>query len=53
MVEGDRCMTDEAFQSLLDKLSVAQDTYRAVLGEAEEEYEARFGSNPSAVDDDF
>lgn len=46
-------MTDSAFQKLLDRTANAHRKYTALLELAEQEYERRFGDNPSNRDDDF
>ncbi len=46
-------MTDLGFQQLLDRLSNAHERYANLRDQAEEEYERRFGRNPSDWDDDF
>ncbi len=46
-------MNNNNFQKLLDKLGNAHEKYLKYLEEAENEYERRFGSNPSDLGDDF
>jgi len=46
-------MSDEQFQKLLNKLADANAKYHDALVAAEQEYERRYGSNPSDWDDDF
>jgi hypothetical protein len=46
-------MTDAKFQKLLNDTATAQRKFGSLLKQAEEEYERRFGSNPSDWDDDF
>jgi hypothetical protein len=46
-------MTNAKFQKLLTATAAAQRKFGSLLKQAEEEYERRFGSNPSDWDDDF
>lgn len=45
-------MTDKKFTALLARLGAANNKYKALLKEAEEEFEARYGKNPSDCDCD-
>lgn len=45
-------MTDKQFNSLLVRLSKANDRYRTLLDEAEEEFKKRYGFYPSEIDYD-
>lgn len=45
-------MTDKEFNSKLKQLHNAHKKYQQLLGECEDEYERRFGFNPSDIDDD-
>lgn len=46
-------MTDTQYQKLLNRLSKSHRKYLNLLEQAENEYERRFGYNPSDVDDDY
>jgi hypothetical protein len=46
-------MTDKELQKLMDDTYNACVHHNRLLKELEEEYEKRFGFNPSSVDDDF
>lgn len=46
-------MTDGKFKFLLEELMTITKKQRKLMERAEEEYERRFGSNPSEVDDDY
>lgn len=48
-----RGMTDKQFTELLGRVARAYNRYKPLLDLAELEYERRYGSNPSDVDDDF
>lgn len=45
-------MTDKEFQELIKETHEAKESYQSLLYEAEQEYERRWGHNPSDVDDD-
>jgi hypothetical protein len=45
-------MTDEKFQKLIDQTIKQKLRFFALLEKVENEYERRFGYNPSDVDDD-
>jgi hypothetical protein len=45
-------MTDSQFQKLLYRTAAAQRQFHDLLKAAEAEYERRYGSHPSDVDDD-
>lgn len=45
-------MTDEKFQKLIDQTIKQKLRFFALLKKVENEYERRFGYNPSDVDDD-
>ena len=46
-------MTNGKFQNLLDRLGCANNKYKKLLIQAENEYESRYGINPSDNNDDF
>lgn len=46
-------MTNQEWQSKINRCRSAYARYKILLGECEREYEDRFGVNPSDVDDDF
>jgi hypothetical protein len=45
-------MTDKEFKKLIKDTKAAQKRYLTLLDKAENEYERRFGNNPSDVNDD-
>ena len=45
-------MTNNQFNKLLVRLSNANEKYKNLLREAEEEFENRYGDNPSEIDFD-
>lgn len=45
-------MTNPEFTKLLRRTALAYNKYKPLLELAEQEYERRYGSNPSDVDDD-
>jgi hypothetical protein len=46
-------MTDQEWENLIRKCRSKGDEYWALLKQAEAEYEARYGHNPSDVDNDY
>ena len=46
-------MTDKKFQDLIDDTLRCLKAYKLALGQAEIEYERRYGTNPNEVDDSF
>lgn len=46
-------MTNKGLQKLMDDTYKARVHHRALLQRLEEEYEKRYGYDPSSVDDDF
>ena len=45
-------MTDKQFQLVINKTLSAFEKYKKLLEIAEDEYERRFGVDPSSIDDD-
>lgn len=45
-------MTNELFQILIDRTHLLKEDYFDLLKKTEEEYEKRYGNNPSDIDDD-
>ncbi len=45
-------MTDKKFEALMNQCLYANLEYKALLVKIEDEYERRFGHNPSDIDDD-
>jgi len=46
-------MTDKTFDRLLEKCAIAGNRYLELKKKCEDEYERRYGTNPSDADDDM